>query len=147
MAYDGDGLPSVEPVKVFENTYIIGPRENERFDASAAEKLMKGVLDEKMSYTNERDKKGRFSWVFDMEETGELVQDITTACHDKVKDSMGAAPRYKLIFQCSVGENNGQAIRQASRCLWDKETDNCATATWTNGRVYAVATCFALFFE
>ena len=43
-------------------------------------------------------------------------------------------PRFKLICQASVGENNGQSLRMASRCLWDVEIDNCATSTWTNVR-------------
>ena len=41
-------------------------------------------------------------------------------------------PRYKLICQASVGENNGQSMRMASRCLWDKDYDTCASVTWTN---------------
>ena len=58
-----------------------------------------------------------------------------------------APPRYKFIFQAQIGENNGQMIRSASRCLWDTDIDNCASANWTNGRVYAVAMCFALYYE
>ena len=56
-------------------------------------------------------------------------------------------PRYKFVFQAVVGENVGQMVRSASRCLWDAEVDNVATANWSNARVYAVATCFALYFE
>ena len=56
-------------------------------------------------------------------------------------------PRYKLVFQATMGENNQQMIRHASRCLWDVDVDNCASASWSNGRVYAVAMCFALYFE
>ena len=47
---------------------------------------------------------------------------------------MGESPRYKLIFQALVGENNNQALRVASRCLWDKDLDHCATATFSNVR-------------
>ena len=47
---------------------------------------------------------------------------------------MGESPRYKLIFQALVGENNNQALRIASRCLWDKDLDHCATATFSNVR-------------
>ena len=56
-------------------------------------------------------------------------------------------PRYKVVFQATMGENHSQMIRNASRCLWDAEFDNCASASWTNGRVYAVASCFALYYE
>jgi len=142
-----DDLPSVEPVKVFENTYIIGPLEHERFKTSAIEKIMGEVLKARMETTNERDAKGRLKWAYDGDEGSDLAKEICSECHDKVKDSMGETPRYKLIFNVSVGENNGQGARQASRCLWDRDLDSSATATWTNGRVYAVAMCFALFFE
>ena len=72
--------------------------------------------------------------------------------HLKSLDQMKAAnndapPRYKFIFQATMGENHQQMIRCASRCLWDSEVDNCASAFWTNGRVYAVAMCFALYYE
>ena len=56
-------------------------------------------------------------------------------------------PRFKFVFQASMGENHSQMIRNASRCLWDAEIDNSASASWTNGRVYAVASCFALYYE
>lgn len=60
---------------------------------------------------------------------------------------MGEYPRYKLIFQASVSENNGQTLRMASRCLWDKSLDYSATATYTNAKVCAIATCFAFYYE
>ena len=47
-------------------------------------------------------------------------------------------PRYKLIFHATVGEVNGQAVRQASRSLWDKDVDRSATATFKNVRPAAV---------
>ena len=46
-----------------------------------------------------------------------------------------------------MGENHSQMVRNASRCLWDATTDNCASEYWTNGRVYCVVTCFALYYE
>jgi len=78
----------------------------------------------------------------------EIVQETQT----KVLAAMREAnhdqpPRYKLVFQASFGENLGQMVRSASRCLWDAETDNCASASWSNARVYAVAMCFALYYE
>jgi hypothetical protein len=36
--------------------------------------------------------------------------------------------------QATVGESNGQSMRVASRCLWDKDLDTCAETTWTNVR-------------
>lgn len=147
----GDDSLTVEPIKVYENTYLREPPENQRFRRREAEQIMKAVLDDKMSIVNERDKKGRLSWVYDSDEAGDIVRDIVQDCQTKLLSAIkernhGAPPLYKFIFQAQLGEDNGQMIRTASRCLWDKETDNSATATATNGRVYAVATCFALYF-
>lgn len=104
------------------------------FKVSKAEKIIKAVLEEKLQYTNERDKKGRLTWSYDADECRELSQDITADILEQIKAEAGGMPRYKLICQASVGENNGQSMRMASRCLWDKDFDTCASVTWTNVR-------------
>ena len=50
--------------------------EAQRFKRSAAEKVLHEVLEEKMAFTNERDKKGRLSFVYNSDDSGE-----TTAAH------------------------------------------------------------------
>jgi len=147
-----DDLPTQEPIKVYENTYIMAPFEYQRFKKSAAEKILKQVLEEKLEFTNERDKKGRLTFTYTSDEASEVIRDITDECQKKIvamakEQNGGADPRFKFVFQASMGENHSQMIRNASRCLWDSETDNCASATWTNGRVYAVAMCYALYYE
>jgi len=140
-----------EIVKVYENTYIMQPEDNQRFRRSAASKILKAVLDEKMEFTNERDKKGRLNYQYSTDEAAEVINEIVQECQKRVieelREKTGGPPRYKLVFQASFGENMGQMVRTASRCLWDADTDNCASASWDNGRVYAVAMCFALYFE
>jgi len=89
-----------------------------------------------------------------------VAKEISHECMTKVKDLMGEALRYKLIFhvcrlaffsapvlpsrvepainssptfaQVAITENIRQSLRIASRCLWDKEFDNCATAEWSH---------------
>jgi hypothetical protein len=95
-----------------------------------------------------------------------VAKEISQECMTKVKNLMGEAPRYKLIFhvcrpalltrprlcpapmlparnvqafdtpltsaQVAITENIRQSLRIASRCLWDKEFDNCATAEWSH---------------
>ncbi len=41
-------------------------------------------------------------------------------------------PRFKLAFQVVLGEIKGQGVRVASKCLWDPEFDNWASASFTN---------------
>jgi len=142
---------TVEPIKVYENTYLMAPQDTQRFKRSECEAIMKKVLEEKMAVVNERDKKGRLSWTYDPEDAGDIIREIVQDCQTNLLAAMkerhpNGSPVYKFIFQAQVGENNGQMIRSASRCLWDKQEDNSATAQWTNGRVWAVAICFALYF-
>jgi len=110
---------------------------------------MKEVMADKMAYTLDKDKKGRYSWEYDHAETTDVAKEISHECMTKVKDLMGEALRYKLIFHVAITENIRQSLRIASRCLWDKEFDNCATAEWSHpgGKVTAVAMCFALYYE
>lgn len=104
-----------------------------------------------MTFCNERDKKGRLAFTWDSESCQEIVTEIVGDCQKKVVEMMKTQsegdPRYKFVFQASMGENQNQMVRNASRCLWDFETDNCASASWTNGKTYAVAMCFALYYE
>jgi len=115
-----------EPIKVYENTYIMKPSEAQRFKRSAAEKILQEVLEDKMAFTNERDKKGRLSFQYNSDDSGETIREIVEACQTQVIAQMRAAnhdqpPRYKFVFQASMGENHSQMIRNASRCLWDSE--------------------------
>lgn len=59
-----------------------------------------------------------------------------------MKAASGEMPRYKLVCQATVGESNGQSMRVASRCLWDKDFDSCAETTWTNVRAPLAAPLF-----
>ena len=106
------------PVKVYENTYIMKPSEAQRFKRSAAEKVLHEVLEEKMAFTNERDKKGRLSFVYNSDDSGETIREIVEDCQKKVIAQMRAAnndqpPRYKFVIQATMGENHSQMIRNA----------------------------------
>ena len=46
-----------------------------------------------------------------------------------------------------MGENNGQAIRMGSRCLWDTENDNSASAFIENDSMYCTAMVYGLYYE
>ena len=85
-----DGL-SVEPIKVYENTYLMQPMDNARFRRSECEAIMKKVLDDKMAVVNERDKKGRLSWVYDPEDAGDIIREIVQDC--QVRGQPTSSPR------------------------------------------------------
>lgn len=140
------------PIKVYENTYLMQPSEAQRFKRTEVTKILEEVLQAKMEFCEERDKKGRLSYLFNSEEANMVVSEIVEECQKRVIAHMRTAindqpPRYKLVFQAQFGENLQHIVRSASRCLWDAETDNCASASWSNPKVYAVAMCFALYYE
>merc|ERR1712196_218294 len=106
-----DGLEQ-ETVKVYENTYIMAPKDGAKFSQPAVEKMMKEICNE---------------------------------IQQKVK-GMGY-PRYKFIVQVTLGQNEGQCLRIASRCLWNHETDNVANASYMSPRIFGTAQCFGLYYE
>merc|ERR1711871_1744464 len=151
--------PPPEPIKVYENTYIMKPKEGERFSHSKVKAIIAEVLEDKLSVVNAKDKKGRLTWSYDHDDVGDMAKEISNEILAKVKETN--CPRYKIICQVSIGENNGQYVRASSRCLWDvpsiqpgmaAETeqdfnDNCASATWANNKIFCVAMCFGLYYD
>lgn len=54
------------------------------FKRSSTEKILAAVLKEKMEFTNERDKKGRLSFVYNSDDSGETIREIVEACQQQV---------------------------------------------------------------
>jgi len=121
-------------VQVLENTYIMKPQEHEKFRANEVIKTVKALLDERL--------KGK---KYDSNESAQLSKELCTEIKEKVKEI--GAPRHKLVVQVTIGEVQGQGVRIASRCLWDVETDNHASAYYTNPHLYCVAMVFACYYE
>jgi hypothetical protein len=60
-----------------------------------------------------------------------------TAIADAVRARVcaeGHFPRYKILVQTFVGQQRLQDVRIASRCLWDNDHDNHASATFNSVR-------------
>ena len=55
--------------------------------------------------------------------------------------------RYKIVVQSVVGQQKQQGVRVASRCLWDTDTDNFSTYTYTNDTLWCTVMCFGLYSE
>lgn len=140
-----------EPVKVYENTYIMEPSAEQRFKRSAVTAILDDILKSKMEFTNKK-KNGRYTFVYSPEDANDTAKEIVEEAQHKVlakmtEDNGGNPPRYKLCYQASMGESNNQMIRQASRALWDPDFDNSAHAFWDNGRLWASIIVWALYFE
>ncbi|XP_048762488.2 dynein light chain Tctex-type 5-like [Ostrea edulis] len=121
------------PVKL-QNTYRMHPKTKEKFDASSVEKMMKGVLE---SYLDGE--------TYEHKMCANLAQNLSDVIKSRVKDL--GFHRYKLVCNVLIGENVRQAVMMTSRCLWNSETDNFAQAQFSKGKLYAIATVFATYFE
>jgi len=121
-------------VQVWENTYIMAPKDEEKFLPSkvteATEKVMSEYLRDK-EYNAEDAK----AW------TLEIANDIKAA----VKELN--IPRYKLIVQVVIGEQGSQGVRIASKCLWDSTSDNWSSHTFANDSLFATAMVFGCYYE
>lgn len=65
-----------------------------------------------------------------------------TAIADAVRARVGAEchfPRYKVLVQAFVGQQRLQDVRITSRCLWDNDNDNHASADFHSVRVAFLA--------
>lgn len=49
------------------------------------------------------------------------------------------------MVQTVVGQQKQQGVRVASRCLWDTDTDNYSTYTFTNDTLWCTVMCFGLY--
>lgn len=71
----------------------------------------------------------------------------STAIADAVRSRIHAecsAPRYKIVVQTFVGQQRLQDVRITSRCLWDNDHDNHASAVFNSVRslYLSLSLCF-----
>eukprot|EP00275_Glaucocystis_incrassata_P001285 EC122443.1.p1 GENE.EC122443.1~~EC122443.1.p1 ORF type:complete len:130 (+),score=3.91 EC122443.1:150-539(+) len=123
-----------EPIKITENTYIIGPKETEKFQPSKVRRCVQDVLSKKLN-----------SISYDSRTASDLSRQLSDDIREKVK-GLGFK-RYKIVVHISLGEIRGQGVKVASRCLWDAQTDNYCTETFQNGSIYCVALVFGTYYE
>lgn len=55
--------------------------------------------------------------------------------------------RYKLVVEATLGQKRGQAMRIASRCLWNTKTDVFATESYEGEDVYCTCQVYAMYYE
>eukprot|EP00811_Abedinium_folium_P002727 NODE_12504_length_1221_cov_4.188300.p2 GENE.NODE_12504_length_1221_cov_4.188300~~NODE_12504_length_1221_cov_4.188300.p2 ORF type:complete len:129 (+),score=34.76 NODE_12504_length_1221_cov_4.188300:104-490(+) len=121
-------------VQVFENTYIMNPKDDEKFLPSKVTGVIKRVMDDYL--------KDKEYWHEDAKDwTLELSKDIKAA----VKELR--IPRYKVIVQVVIGEQGSQGIRIASKSLWDKSSDSWASYTFQSSSLFAVGMVFGCYYE
>ena len=121
------------PVKL-QNTYKLGPEDNEKFSSDKVEKALKSILE---SFLVDEEYEAR--------KCASMVQNLSDVIKARVKDMH--FPRYKIVCNVMIGQNTGQGVRSASRALWETKTDNFACASYQNSSLFAIAMVHGIYFE
>uniref|UniRef100_A0A7S1A2R8 Uncharacterized protein n=1 Tax=Noctiluca scintillans TaxID=2966 RepID=A0A7S1A2R8_NOCSC len=121
-------------VHVWENTYIMEPKDEEKFMPSKVAATIERVMNE---YLRDKEYAVEDAKIW----TLELSNDIKAA----VKEL--PIPRYKIIVQVVISEQASQGIRIASKSLWDTTADNWASYTFENQTIMAVGLVFGSYYE
>ena len=122
-----------KPAKL-ENTYRLAPDDDGKFNVGRVEKALNSILD---SFLSAED--------YQPDKCAKMAQNLTDVIKERVKD-MGF-PRYKIVCNVCIGQLANQGVQGASRCLWNKDLDTYASATFTNSSLFAIATVYGLYFE
>ncbi|KAK2166291.1 hypothetical protein LSH36_40g13027 [Paralvinella palmiformis] len=121
------------PMKL-QNTYRMYPEEEERFSSSRVAKMLSGLL---ASFLDGEK--------YEAIKCTALSQSLSDVVKGRMKEM--DYPRYKFVCLVLIGEKANQAIRAASRCVWNTDTDNFAEATYENDSLFAVASVYGCYFE
>lgn len=120
--------------KQYENTYRIDPKEGTKFNVKKAEDIIHHVLEGYL--------KGK---PYDPKKFAHLSKSLAELIKERVKTS--GCERYKLVAHVMILENTEQSMRHVSRCLWNKDTDNYASATFSTKDFMAVGSVFAAYYD
>jgi len=119
--------------EVQENTYMIRPNFRNKFRPVAVKNIIHEILGEELGGKQ-----------YNAEETGNWTRTISDSIKDKLKGM--EYDRYKIVVQVVIGEQRGEGVKFAARCLWDSDTDNYAQDIYTNESLFCVAVAYGVFY-
>lgn len=130
------GLPLFQPIPEIrlENTYRMGPDEGCGFNAGRVQRVLERVLAGVLGGTS-----------YSPQGSAPLVHSLAELLQGRAKEVV--PPRYKLVCHVLLGQHSQQSLLVASRALWDPQSDNFASATFSNASLFAVATVHGVYFE
>jgi len=128
-----DNSSQKPPVKL-QNTYKVGPNEDEKFNRCTVQNKLANILESFLAGEKYDEKKSPI-----------MARNLTEVIRGRMREL--AFPRYKIVVNVMIGHNNGQGMNCSSKFLWDDKNDNFATATYKGGNLFAIASVYGLFFE
>lgn len=123
-----------KPKVRLENTYQMNPSDKQHFSSCKAEAMIREVLETQLS-----------GQAYVASKAPALVASLSERVKAAVKGLH--CERHKLIANVQLGPVKEQGMVVASRSLWDSSTDTSSTASYNNGKIFAIATVFAVYFE
>ena len=121
------------PEKV-ENTYQLGPAEDQKFSVVQVEKKISSILN---SYLDGE--------VYEERKCNMLARNLSDVIKARVKDM--DIPRYKIVCLVTMGKLADECLQFASRCVWSAETDNYASKTYRNNSLFCTVVVYGMYFE
>ena len=104
-----------------------------RFKPSRAKEVIAGVLRARL-----------VGAVYHPDNTPQACKDLS----DEIRNRLKAEPwseRYRYVVQVFLGEQKGEGIRLAARCLWDESMDNHASDVFSNESIICVASAYGVY--
>ena len=115
-----------------EQRFVTRPQYKDKFPVHAVRELIRTTLNDKFKGLE-----------YDLDQTTKWTKEVADDVRDKLKALK--LPRYKIMVQAVIGEQRGEGVRMGCRCFWDAETDNQASATFTNDSLFCVCTAFGVY--
>lgn len=134
----GNNLKGVVPR--IENTYKLSPDENKRFYAYKIYPNILELVTEKMLKSESENANG-----YNSRACASLTRELADSVRREAKNL--SVPRYKVVVHIVIGENTGQDIRVASRCLWNTDFDNCVSVAYKTKHMWISAVIYVLYSE
>ena len=121
------------PTKVrYENTYKMEP--DKRFNVNEVKEILEETLESSL-----KDEK------YDATRCRNFCKSLSQTICERVK--LLGFHRYKIVCVVNIGEKKGQAVRVASRFVWDEKHDNWVDAVYEGADMYAVAVVYGVYHE
>ena len=117
-----------------ENTYRVEPVKGQHFVPEVVAQIIQNVLDKALT-----------GYSYDSSQNRHLVKELSDEIKSRVRDL--ALPRYKLVCNVIMGQNQGQGTEIATRSLWNPKNDNWACAKFENEHLFAVGIVLGIYFE
>jgi tctex1 domain-containing protein 2 len=128
------GTGHIKSTVNYENTYRLAPDSDKELKFLRVRDCIQKLLHKNLN--NEK---------YDAKQCPRLCKKLSDTITQEIK--LLPNSRHKIVTIVFIGENKGQDLRVASRCLWDSRYDNCISVEYKNQSMFVVANVYGLYYE